>query len=89
MIQGLQKRLQERERVIAQREQQIKIIASQLEDLKRIEQEHGERKCTRTDPDESRIRGAAAEEDGAKADRGGADRCPEVADAFARSAHGR
>jgi uncharacterized coiled-coil protein SlyX len=43
-IQALQKRLHERERLIAQREQQMKIIASQLEDLKRIEQETRDRR---------------------------------------------
>jgi hypothetical protein len=43
-IQTLQKRLQERERLIALREQQMKIIASQLEDLKRIEQETRDRR---------------------------------------------
>ena len=32
---------------------------------------------------------AAAEEKRTKADDGGAERCPETADAFARSAHGR
>ena len=43
------------------------------------------------DPDERRrdIREAAAEEEGAEADRCGAERRPETADAFARSAHGR
>ena len=44
MIQALQKRLQERERLIAKREQQMKIIASQLEDLQRIEQETRDRR---------------------------------------------
>lgn len=38
-LQALQKRLQERERTIAQRDQQMKVLASQLEDLKRIEQD--------------------------------------------------
>jgi len=48
-IQALQKRLQERERTIAQREQQMKVIASQLEDLKRIEQDtHERRKAVRS-----------------------------------------
>jgi hypothetical protein len=44
MIQALQKRLQERERLIVKREQQMKIIASQLEDLQRIEQETRDRR---------------------------------------------
>jgi hypothetical protein len=43
-IQALQKRLQERERLIAQREQQMKIMASQLEGLKRIEEETRDRR---------------------------------------------
>jgi hypothetical protein len=48
-IQALQKRLQERERTIAQRDQQMKVIASQLEDLKRIEKDtHDRRKAVRS-----------------------------------------
>lgn len=43
-IQALQKRLHERERLIAQREQQMKAIVSQLEDLKRIEQDTRDRR---------------------------------------------
>ena len=43
-IQALQKRLHERERLIAQREQQMKAIGSQLEDLKRIEQDTRDRR---------------------------------------------
>jgi hypothetical protein len=43
-IQALQKRLHERERLIAQREQQMKIMASQLEGLKRIEEETRDRR---------------------------------------------
>ena len=43
-VQALQKRLHERERTIAERDQQIKVMSSQLEDLKRIEQDTRDRR---------------------------------------------
>ena len=43
-IQALQKRLQERERTIAIRDHQIEVMSSQLDALKRIEQDIGDRK---------------------------------------------
>ena len=39
MIQALHRRLHERERIIAERDQQTHVMSSQLDDLKRIEQD--------------------------------------------------
>jgi len=64
-------------------------LDAQVEERRRDEQERRGEKRKAADPDERRLGGPSAEEEGAERERGGRECAPGPADAFARFAHGR